>query len=258
MFPARRRNRAARASRATPGWGGGKLNATTSPSRRSPTTRRRSSSPSLLGTPVLEAETQTALLERAGGNPLVRGAVRRALPRTRIDGRAPAPGDTPGHHRRTPRRSRIREKALCRMPRSSARSSGRVARPRPRGAQHSSTGTQGIRPPPASFVRRRSDRGGLRARTGPRCRLRPDSAGRARRSIEGRRVDRSLGGPKITPRCSPTTGALRSISCERAARTTTELSERRASAPGRRRPRLGLNNYATSASLYEDALELWP
>jgi class 3 adenylate cyclase/tetratricopeptide (TPR) repeat protein len=53
-----------------PGWGGGKLNATTlalAPLSDEQTAQLLGSA---LGTPVLPAETQAALLERAGGNPL--------------------------------------------------------------------------------------------------------------------------------------------------------------------------------------------
>ncbi|GIU94705.1 MAG: guanylate cyclase [Gaiellaceae bacterium] len=53
-----------------PGWGGGKLNATTI--TLSPLTSEETAQllASALGTPVLPAETQATLLERAGGNPL--------------------------------------------------------------------------------------------------------------------------------------------------------------------------------------------
>ena len=53
-----------------PGWGGGKLNATTL--ALAPLTDEQTAQllGDVLGTPVLAAETQTALLERAGGNPL--------------------------------------------------------------------------------------------------------------------------------------------------------------------------------------------
>jgi class 3 adenylate cyclase/tetratricopeptide (TPR) repeat protein len=53
-----------------PGWGGGKLNATTlalAPLTDEQTAQLLSG---VLGTPVLPAETQSALLDRAGGNPL--------------------------------------------------------------------------------------------------------------------------------------------------------------------------------------------
>jgi class 3 adenylate cyclase/tetratricopeptide (TPR) repeat protein len=53
-----------------PGWGGGKLNATTlalAPLSDEQTARLLSG---LLGSPVFEADTQKALIERAGGNPL--------------------------------------------------------------------------------------------------------------------------------------------------------------------------------------------
>ena len=53
-----------------PAWGGGKLNATTL--ALAPLTDEQTAQllGSVLGTPVLAAETQTALIERAGGNPL--------------------------------------------------------------------------------------------------------------------------------------------------------------------------------------------
>ena len=53
-----------------PGWGGGKLNATTL--ALAPLTEEQTAQllGSVLGTPVLSAETQAVLLERAGGNPL--------------------------------------------------------------------------------------------------------------------------------------------------------------------------------------------
>ena len=53
-----------------PGWGGGKLNATTL--ALAPLTNDETAEllGSVLGSPVIQAETQAALLERAGGNPL--------------------------------------------------------------------------------------------------------------------------------------------------------------------------------------------
>ena len=88
-----------------PGWGGGKLNATT------------------LALPPLTEEQTGELIEHCSRDPLLRsrvaagtarasrrqsalrGAVRRAVPRTGLDGRARAAGDPPGHHRRAPRRA---------------------------------------------------------------------------------------------------------------------------------------------------------
>src|SRR5207247_7558992 len=53
-----------------PGWGGGKANATTLSLRPLSDDETALLLAASLGTPVLDAATQTALLERAGGNPL--------------------------------------------------------------------------------------------------------------------------------------------------------------------------------------------
>jgi class 3 adenylate cyclase len=53
-----------------PGWGGGKLNATTLALAPLSDEQTAQLLGSVLGTPVLSAETQATLLERAGGNPL--------------------------------------------------------------------------------------------------------------------------------------------------------------------------------------------
>ena len=178
-----------------------------------------------------------------GWKPLVRGAVRRALRRTRLDGRAHAPGDAPGHLRRALDGLGFDEKALV----LDAAVVGKVfwtaaARTR-RGRRLRSipfTGAQGIRPAPASLVRRRSDRGGLRARTGPRCRLRPDSAGRSRAEApQGRRVDRIARQARRSRRDArlPLALCARSRASERRGRRRAQR-ERTPLAPGRRRPRI--------------------
>ena len=120
-----------------PGWGGGKLNATTlalsaalgradraphRPAPRAPAARRRVPA----GAP------------RAGRRePALRGAVRRALPRTRLGRRAAAPGDAAGAHRRTSRRPAARREGAAARRRGRGQGvldrrarTGRSARPR--------------------------------------------------------------------------------------------------------------------------------
>ena len=86
-----------------PGWGGGKANASTaslSPLSDVQTARLVGL---LLDQAVVDAELQTTLLARAGGNPLYAEEYVRMLRDGRVRGRAPR--DDPGDHRRPARRA---------------------------------------------------------------------------------------------------------------------------------------------------------
>jgi hypothetical protein len=98
-----------------PGWGGGKPNVTTLAVAPLTDEETQLLIAALLGRPVLAADTQSALLARAGGNPL-RRAVRACwpstprpsspLPETAGDRRGPArppfgPGEAPGRMQRS-------------------------------------------------------------------------------------------------------------------------------------------------------------
>ena len=168
-----------------PGWGGGKLNATTlalSPLSDEETALLIAQ---LLDSPVLAAEEQQALLERAGGNPLYAEQFAELFLERGVGGRASAPGDAPGNHRRAPRRARRRaRRSSSRTRPSSARSSGSarsVARRGRRGGAPARARAQGVRPPPAALIGRGRDRARVRARARPRRRLRPDRAPGPRR-----------------------------------------------------------------------------
>ena len=180
-----------------PGWGGGKPNALTlslSPLDDDQTARLLAA---LLERSVLPAETQTALLQRAGGNPLyAEEFVRMVTDRELVagDGRAPAARVRAGNRRRTPRRAarrredaspgrlRARQGVLARAPRRRSEvSTGR--RPRLRCTAR----TEGVRASRASRLGR-----GTRASThSGTCSCATSRTGRSR-APDGRR---SIGSP---------------------------------------------------------------
>jgi len=206
-----------------PSWGGGKLNATTL--ALSPLTDEQTAQllGRALGTPVLAADTQVTLLERAGGNPLYaeqfaelyveRGPTDElTLPET-LQGIIAARLDGLGSDEKalmldaavvgkvfwTARSVMTRKAPHPHFIHSSGRDScaANAARPsKARSSSHSRTRSC-VTSPTARF----------RAPTAPRSTAAsPSGSSRS-------------GGRRITPRCAPTTGALRSTSRERAAPT---------------------------------------
>ncbi len=140
------------------GWGGGKLNATTlslSPLSNEETAQLLAG---LLDQPLLEAETQQALLARAGGNPLYAEQYAQMLSE--------------------------RDDALeLRLPESSGTSRRRATSPRAR--------AQGLRRASSAFFRGERGRVHLSASARARCLLRPDPArGASREASQGSRLDR--------------------------------------------------------------------
>ena len=87
-----------------PGWGGGKRNARPCRSRRCPTTTPRGCSRPARAA-VLPAETQTALLARAGGNPLYAEEFAPAATPRAAAGRRRRARERAGHHRGPARRA---------------------------------------------------------------------------------------------------------------------------------------------------------
>ena len=199
-----------------PGWGGGKLNATTLALASLSDDDTALLLAGLLGTPVLVAESQAALLERAGGNPLYaeqfaelfleQGSVEAlSLPETlqgiisaRLDG-LPS-----------------KEKDSCETPRSSEKSSGpgrsaasRSKRPRP------CTRSRGRRLYASSAEPRSREKRSSRSRTHSSATSPTD---RSRVATVPRSIGRLHSGSsrwaarRITRRCSPTTGVQRSRS----------------------------------------------
>ncbi len=180
-----------------PGWGGGKPNAVTlslSPLDDEQTARLLAA---LLERSVLPAETQSALLQRAGGNPLyaeefVRMVADRDL--ISVGEELPLPESVQGIVAARLDALPDQEKALlqdmavigkvfwlgaavicCRGPAAPARA-------------------EGVRPSRAPLLRRGRDRVRLPTLTRPRRRVRADPAGEPRREAPGRRgVDRGAG-----------------------------------------------------------------
>ena len=112
-----------------PGWGGGKLNATTlalAPLSEEQTARAHRAAPRAAR--CCAAESQQALLERAGGNPLYAEQFAELYLEQGSTDELAATGDAPGHHRRPPRRAcSDRRRSCCATLPSSARCSGRAA-----------------------------------------------------------------------------------------------------------------------------------
>ena len=201
-----------------PGWGGGKLNATTlalSPLSDEQTAQLIAQ---LLGTPASRRRVAAGAARAGRGQPALRRAVRRAVPRTRVCRRAAAARDAAGDHRGTPRRSPGEEKELL----HDAAVVGKVfwvgalRRDEQAGRRHAAFArAQGIRAPPAALVGR--GRGGaapspmLSSGTSPTARSPAPDRGREAPASR-RRGSRGSAARKITPRCSPTTGAPHSSS----------------------------------------------
>ena len=224
-----------------PGWGGGKLNAATL--ALAPLYRRADGAAlgSALGTPVLAAETQAALLERAGGNPLYaeqfaelyveRGSTDELpLPETlqgiiaaRLDGLAPD------------EKSLMLDAAVVgKVFWTGALGRDETTRP-PRSTRSSGRGSSG-----GSGARRsRADRARVRARARSRRRVRPDPARRpgCEAPPRGRvdRVARATGGPRRDARVPL---GLRARARARRGRRRRPRRPRAARAARRGRPRV--------------------
>ena len=207
-----------------PGWGGGKLNATTlalaplyerrdrpPPRKRARNARSRCRGPD-----------RTSGASR--GKPVVRRAVRRALRRAGLDGRPHRARDTPGHHRRPPGRSQPgREEHHARRGGRGKGVLDRCARPaRRHGNGVPLARAERLRSATEAVFGRRRERDRVCARACPRRRLRADPACRARRRSTGTSPSGSSHSDdrRITPRCGRITGVLPSISREQAAPTT--------------------------------------
>ena len=235
--------------------------------RRSPTTRRRASSPRCSSGRSLAAEPQTALLARAGGNPLyaeqfvrmLRRARRRRRPRCRRSCRASS--------RRGSTRSRPTRSALLQDAAVSARSSGsaRVAAIGDATARRSSSAAraraQGVRPRVRALVGRGRDRVRLPPRARARRRLRRRSRARAGPSKHGapptgssRSADRR--GPRRDAR-SPLPGGARARA-RRPAQDTDELAERARLALARPASAAPRQRLRRCRPLFYAALDLWP
>ena len=107
-----------------PGWGGGKRNSITVRCRRSPARKRLADRGPAEG-PVIPAETQSGLLERAGGNPLYAEEYVRMLGKLPGGDATAGARERPGHHRGSARHASARTgKRCCRTGPWSARSSG--------------------------------------------------------------------------------------------------------------------------------------
>ena len=241
-----------------PAWGGGKVNAATvalSPLTDEDTAKLISA---LGERALLQAETQSALLERAGGNPLyaeqyVRMLAERGstteLPET-VQGIIAARLDSlPAG----------REGTCSRMRRSSARSFGSA-----HSTRRSSSSTRCSRRSSSSA------RAGARSRGRPSTRSSISCCGTLRtdrfRVPTGRRNicepqggSRRSGVPRITPRWSRTTTRTRSSSCARRGREVGGISQRARAAFVDAGARAGtLHALPAADRYYADALELTP
>ena len=192
-----------------PGWGGGKLNALVLALSPLAETETATLIATALGQSVLPAETQSALLERAGGNPLYAEQFARLY--SESGGTEVLPGEHPGHRRRPPGRTLARGEVTASgrvrarqglLGRSRVRH-GRARRrePPPR------TRPEAIRAPRAARGGRRRGRVRVPAHPRPGRRLRPDPARRSvGRSTRPRRAGSSRSGVRRTTRnSSPTT-----------------------------------------------------
>ena len=250
-----------------PGWGGGKRErADALARRRSRTTTRRGSSPSC-STARSCRPRRRRRCSRTPGEPAVRRAVRADARGARPDAswrcprrsRASSPrASTPSRPRRSaaPGRRRGREGVL-------ARSARRVGRRRALGGRGAPARAraEGVRPARAALLRRRRERVRVPARARARRRVRADPArASAPRSTAWppSGSSRSRTGPRITPRCSPTTTRARSST---RCRGPGHGRPRRAGASGAarcRRRSASLFAFADAARHYGAALELWP
>ena len=247
-----------------PGWGGGKLNATTL--ALSPLSDEQTAA--LIGQPARAARCSPPTpSRRCSSEPAATRSTRSSSSSSTRSRARPTelalPGDAPGHHRGAPRRAcPDRRRACCRTQPSSARSSGRVrsdaARmPRPRSTRSSARVSCAASAAPRSKARASSRSRTRSFATSPYGQIpRAD----ARRSTAlSRSGSRASAVPRTTPRCSPTTGARRSSSSVRPVAATTRSWSALACALRAAGDRaFALNSYAVAAAHYDDALALWP
>ena len=244
-----------------PGWGGGKLNATTlavSPLSDEETARLIAG---LLDRPVLAADAQQALLERAGGNPLYaeqfselfleRGSTEElGLPETlqgiiaaRLDGLA------------QDEKELLRDAAVI----------GKVFW----------VGALGRNGDAATMLHALERKGFVRRqrRTSVEGETelafahalvrdvaygqisRPDRTEKHRGVADGSKASVA---PRTTPRCSPITGARRSSLLERRRRRSPESATRRVCASRCGDRAFALNAFAPAEAYYAEALAIWP
>ena len=267
-----------------PGWAGGKPNATTiaslAPLSEADTARLVAA---LLNQALLPAETQAALLARAGGNPLYaeeyvrmladRGFLRRA-------GSGPGGWKTPSELP-LPERCRAssppawtpwppRTRRCCRTPPCSARSAGWAPWP-PSAAAEPSALEQRLHTLERRELLRRERRSAVAGERQYAFRhvlvrdvaygqLPAGSPGRqapAGRRVAGGRWPRT--GPRTGPSCWPTTGRPPFSTPRPTGQDTTALAERARLALREAGDRaLELNAFAAAARWYAAALELWP
>ena len=245
-----------------PGWGGGKLNATTLALPPLSEDQTALLMAQLLERSVLPAESQQALLERAGGNPLYaeqfaelfleRGSADElGLPETlqgiiaaRLDGLA----DT--------EKELLRDAAVIgKVFWASAVRNGSDPSDDPPLAR-----AEGIRAPPETLVRRRRDRVRVCARPRSRRRVWADRPSRPRREApRGRRVDRGPGasGRPRRDACPPLAVGIRALSCGRRRRQR----RGRSCSPGPSRggrSRRGAQRLPPAEKYYAEAIALWP
>ncbi len=183
-----------------PDWGGGKLNAATLALAPLSDEETAVLLAGLLDRSVLPAELQSALLARAGGNPLyAEEFARMAADRPVADlAAAELPGSVqgiiaarldglpPGREVPAPGRRRGRQDVLARCHRRDRRAGSR--RPRATAAR---AGARTVRPSVAPLIGRRGDRIRVPASPRPRCGIRADPSGRPRREASCRgRLDR--------------------------------------------------------------------
>ena len=246
-----------------PGWGGGKLNATTL--ALAPLTERRDRTASRERARNTRARRRDpGRAARAGRRePAVRGAVRRALRRARLDRRAHAARDAPGHHRGPPGRPQPgREEPHARRGRRRQGVLDRRARRDEGEATARSTRSSGK----ASFVDSGARRSRARASspsptrscaTSPTGRSRAPTARRSTADVA--EWIESLGRPEDHAEMrayhwrsaldlARASGAETDDLVERARFSLRDAGDRAS----------GLNNHAAAASLYDDALGLWP
>ena len=175
-------------------WGGGKLNATTL--ALSPLSDEQTAEliGRLLARPLLAAEAQQTLLERAGGNPLYAEQFVELYTEQGSTDELPLPETLQGIiAARLDGLPESRRRACCRTQPSSARCSGRARSggSRTQRPPLSTRSSARVRPPPASLVPRRRERVRVRSCARARRLVRPDPAGRSRAEAPRRRgVDR--------------------------------------------------------------------
>ncbi len=206
-----------------PGWGGGKLNATTLALRPLSDEQTTLLIGQLLAKPLIAAESQQALLERAGGNPLYAEQFADLFLERGSTDELPLPETLQGIIAARLDGLPDGEKGSSRMRQSSGRCSGRV-----RSSENRATSWEPSTPSSARASSAVRSARRWRARASSRSPTRSSATSRTGRS-HGPIAPTSIGGrpsgsrawdaPKTTPSCSHTIGALRSISSEPAAVT---------------------------------------